>query len=105
MHGEVFLQLQGIGSARALALAEAGFESLEDIQRASLDQLAQVPGIGTRRARDLRQQVADLLGEGTETSAEPPGEKPPPVVAASRSGVFSPSWAAVLVVGLVVAGG
>jgi len=105
MHGEVFLQLRGIGSARARALAEAGFESLEDIQRASLDQLAQVPGIGTRRARELRQQAADLLGEGTETSAEPPGEKPAPVVSDPRSGVFSPSWAAVLVVGLVVAGG
>jgi NAD-dependent DNA ligase len=63
MKGEVFLQLRGIGSAKAQRLIEAGFSSLMDIDLAPLEVLAQVPGIGTQGALDLKEQVHILRGQ------------------------------------------
>lgn len=111
MRGKVFLQLRGIGAVRARALADAGFESLEDIQRASLDRLAQVPGIGRHRARELQQEAAELLGEAPEQEDLDSwpftggGTRSPPEDSRSRSAVFSLPILAVLVAGLLVVGG
>ena len=62
MKGEVFLQLRGIGLAKARRLADAGFFTLADIDHASLAVLAEVSGIGKQGALDLKEQVQDIIG-------------------------------------------
>jgi tetratricopeptide (TPR) repeat protein len=46
-------QIKGIGPARAKALLDAGFRTLEDYQRASVEQLLAVRGITRRIAEEL----------------------------------------------------
>ena len=46
-------QIKGIGPAKAKALRDAGFHTLEDFRRATEDQLAQVRGITRKVASDI----------------------------------------------------
>ncbi|NOZ58547.1 MAG: ATP-dependent DNA helicase, partial [Euryarchaeota archaeon] len=61
------VSLRGIGRARARRLFSRGFRTLEALRRASLGELAAVPGIGERLASSIKAQ----LGGETE-----PREKP-----------------------------
>ena len=56
------VQLRGIGRVRGRSLFRAGYRRLTDIERASEQELARVPYIGTEVARSIKHQV----GQGTE---------------------------------------
>ncbi len=55
------LSLQGVGRARARALHNAGFQTIEDIRKASPSQLALVPLIGTKLAKKIKEQAGGLI--------------------------------------------
>ena len=57
------VQLSGIGRVRARNLWKAGYKRLEDIKRATVEQLASVPTIGPETAKSIKRQV-----EGREWS-------------------------------------
>lgn len=63
--------VSGIGDATAQRLETHGFDSVEDVAQASIDQLATVPGIGMDRAAALRESARGLLGEAAEHEESP----------------------------------
>ncbi|PCN50388.1 hypothetical protein B6U99_04720 [Candidatus Geothermarchaeota archaeon ex4572_27] len=52
--------LQGVGRVRARMLFNAGYRSLEDLSRATLRDLVEVPGIGPETARSILRQLGRL---------------------------------------------
>lgn len=61
--------IKGIGPAKAETLADAGYESVEDIANADADELGEVEGVGEDRALEFIVGAADLL-ESTEEVEE-----------------------------------
>jgi helicase len=55
------VSLQGIGRVRARALHNAGFKTIEDIRKASPSQLAEVPLIGAKLAKKVKEQAGGLI--------------------------------------------
>ncbi len=49
--------LKGVGRVRARNLYNAGYRTIEDLRRASAEELAQVPSIGPRIAASIKSQV------------------------------------------------
>jgi len=54
------VRLEGIGRVRARALYSRGFRSIEDLKRASVDELMSVPGIGPQIARRIKEQLSEM---------------------------------------------
>ena len=52
------VQLRGIGRVRGRSLFKAGYRKLADIKRASTQELARVPYIGTETAKSIKQQTS-----------------------------------------------
>ena len=59
----------GVGPSKAEALEEAGFESVEDIQAASEDELAETEGVGKALAARIKGEVGDIEIEADEQAA------------------------------------
>lgn len=55
------LSLQGVGRVRARALHNAGLKTIEDIRKASPSELAEVPLIGTKLAKRIKEQAGGLI--------------------------------------------
>lgn len=62
--------IKGIGPSKADTLAEAGFESVEDIAQADPDALAGVNGVGDDRALEFMVLAGDLLDAEQEVEDE-----------------------------------
>ena len=75
---DVFTSLPGIGEVLARRIhEELGVDTLEELELAAHDgRLAQVRGVGKRRAEALREVLAGRLGRKPGRS-EPAGERPP----------------------------
>src|SRR6056297_3476059 len=67
--------ISGVGASKAEALEDAGYESVEDVQAASQDELAEVEGIGNALAARIKADVGGLEVE-EETEAEIEEEEP-----------------------------
>jgi len=52
--------LAGVGASKADALREAGYESVEDVRAASVDELSEVEGVGNALAARIKDDVGDL---------------------------------------------
>ena len=66
---EELTDISGVGDAKAEALREAGFETVEDIARAEQDELAEADGVGNALAARIKADVG-----GLEVSDEAAGE-------------------------------
>ncbi len=63
--------ISGVGAAKADSLREAGFETIEDVQDATQDDLAEVDGIGNALAARIKADVGELeIEEDTEAEIE-----------------------------------
>lgn len=63
--------ISGVGDAKADALREAGFETVEDVTAASQDELADVEGVGNALAARIKADVGGLeVAEETEAEVE-----------------------------------
>ncbi|HVL87480.1 MAG TPA: DNA-directed RNA polymerase subunit A'' [Candidatus Thermoplasmatota archaeon] len=56
---EEFMELPGVSKAKAAAIVEAGLKSIHDIQRMSVEDLAQIEAIGEPLAEVLKQEVGE----------------------------------------------
>ncbi|HVL48301.1 MAG TPA: DNA-directed RNA polymerase subunit A'' [Candidatus Thermoplasmatota archaeon] len=63
---EEFTEIPGVGRSKAEALVEAGYKTIYDLQRASLDELAEVQGIG----EELAERIKDEVGEFVDTRVQ-----------------------------------
>ncbi|HIQ30018.1 MAG TPA: DEAD/DEAH box helicase [Candidatus Caldiarchaeum subterraneum] len=50
-------RLHGVGRVRARQLYNSGYRTLEDLRRASVEELARVPTIGARLAQQIKEQI------------------------------------------------
>lgn len=88
---EELTDIDGVGEAKAEALREAGYESVDDVRRATQDDLSDVTGIGKALAARIKADVGGLeveeeVEEIEEVGAEPEEEveeEPEPVVSAA----------------------
>jgi len=63
--------ISGVGPAKADALREAGFETIEDVKRASQEELASAEGIGNALAARIKADVGGLeVAEAPEAAVE-----------------------------------
>jgi DNA-directed RNA polymerase subunit A" len=60
---EEFMEISGIGRSKAEALIEAGYKTVYDLQRASLDDLSEITAIGD----ELAERIKDEVGEFVDT--------------------------------------
>jgi len=51
------VRLEGIGRVRARIMFNAGFRTLEDLRKASIEDLSRLPSIGMRIAKRIKEQV------------------------------------------------
>mgnify|MGYP006287722987 CR=1 FL=1 len=71
--------ISGVGAAKADALREAGYESVDDIRRATQDDLAEVTGIGKALAARIKADVGDIeVDDAAEAAVEEPEEEAEP---------------------------
>lgn len=67
--------ISGVGNAKAAALEGAGHETIDDVRRASQEELAEVDGIGNALAARIKADVGGLE-VSEETEAEVEAEEP-----------------------------
>src|SRR6056297_1648058 len=68
--------ISGVGPSKAETLAEAGYESVEDLKAASQSELAEVEGVGNALAARIKADVGGLeVEEETEAEIEDEGEE------------------------------
>ena len=67
--------ISGVGNAKAAALEGAGHETVDDVRRASQEELAEVEGIGNALAARIKADVGGLE-VSEETEAEVEAEEP-----------------------------
>ena len=60
---EEFMEISGIGRSKAEALVEAGYKTVYDLQRASLDDLSEIAAVGD----ELAERIKDEVGEFVDT--------------------------------------
>jgi large subunit ribosomal protein L32e len=72
---EQLTDISGVGDAKAEALREAGFETVEDVARASQDELAEAEGVGNALAARIKADVGGLEVD-EEATAEVEEEAP-----------------------------
>lgn len=61
--------IEGVGSGKAEALRDAGFDSVHDIQEADLSDLAEVDGVGSTLASRMKADVGDADGDDEDGEA------------------------------------
>ena len=68
---EELTDISGVGEEKADALAEAGFETVDDVRRASQADLAEAEGVGNALAARIKADVGGLeVAEETDTEVE-----------------------------------
>jgi large subunit ribosomal protein L32e len=86
---EELTDVDGVGESKAETLREAGYETVEDLKRASQDELADTEGVGKALAARIKADVGGLEVEETEEEfveeEEEEGEVAEVVSAASLS--------------------
>ncbi len=55
------VRLKGVGRVRGRMLCNAGFKSIEELKRASVEQITSIPTIGSHTAKRIKEQVGGLV--------------------------------------------
>ena len=58
---EQFSNIKGIGKGKAELLFNTGFDSLEKIQKASIEELTKIKGINEKLATDIKNQLSNQI--------------------------------------------
>ena len=78
---ESLTDISGVGDAKADALREAGFETVDDVRAASQEELAEAEGVGNALAARIKADVGGLEvseeAEGEVEEEEPEAEEEP----------------------------
>jgi len=59
------IKLEGVGRVRGRIMYNAGYKTIEDIKHAPLDELTNLPLIGPRLARKIKEQVGGFVKKDT----------------------------------------
>ncbi|MEM1569404.1 MAG: DEAD/DEAH box helicase [Candidatus Bathyarchaeia archaeon] len=69
------ISLEGIGRVRARALYNAGYKTIEDLKRASIEELKHIPTIGGKISKKIKEQVGGLISEKSLRATEEAGSQ------------------------------
>ena len=59
------VQLEGVGRVRGRIMYNAGFKTIEDVKHASIEQLTNLPLMGPRSAKKIKEQVGGFVKKET----------------------------------------
>ena len=65
-----FTNIKGLGEAKAKALADAGFKSVDELANASIEDLTAIEGVGAALANKIKAGALELSSETAEVSDE-----------------------------------
>ena len=65
-----FLSLNSVGKAKAELIYNSGFDSLEKLGKASVEDLVKIKGINEKFAKDIKDQLKKEVGSTSEKKAE-----------------------------------
>jgi len=71
-----FSSLNGVGKAKAELIYNSGFDSLEKLGKASIEDLVKIKGINEKFAKDIKDQLKKEAGTTSEKKTEKPQSKP-----------------------------
>jgi len=71
-----FSSLNGVGKAKAELIYNSGFDSLEKLGNASVENLVKIKGINEKFAKDIKDQLKKKAGTTSEKKSEKPQSKP-----------------------------
>ncbi len=71
-----FSSLNGVGKAKAELIYNSGFDSLEKLGKASIEDLVKIKGINEKFAKDIKDQLKKEAGITSEKKTEKPQSKP-----------------------------
>lgn len=81
-----FTNIKGLGEAKARALADAGFKSVDELANASIKDLTDVEGVGEALAEKIKAGALELSSETTEVLGETTEEAAPEATMAVEVG-------------------
>ena len=81
-----FTNIKGLGEAKAKALADAGFKSVDELANASIEDLTAVEGVGEALANKIKAGALELSSETVEVSEESTEEAVPKATKAVEVG-------------------
>jgi helicase len=59
------VKLEGVGRARGRIMFDAGYKTIEDIKQASIEELTNLPLVGPRLAKKIKEQVGGFVKKET----------------------------------------
>jgi len=57
--------LEGVGRVRGRIIFNAGFQTVEDLKHASIEELTALPSVGSRLAKRIKEQVGGYIKKET----------------------------------------
>ena len=81
-----FTNIKGLGEAKAKALADAGFKSVDELANASIEDLTSIEGVGEALANKIKAGALELSSETVEVSEESTEEVAPKATKAVEVG-------------------
>jgi helicase len=70
--------LEGVGRVRGRIIFNSGYQTVEDLKHASIEELTNLPSVGPRLAKKIKEQVGGYVkkdeGEALKTAAQAPQE-------------------------------
>ncbi|MCU0611481.1 MAG: transcription termination factor NusA [Candidatus Eisenbacteria bacterium] len=85
------VRLPGVGPKIARELEIAGFETVQDVAKAGVEDLMAVPGVGKARGRSIREAAMRLLREAEQGAASPAPDGEPAHADVTREDAPSPA--------------
>ena len=59
------VKLEGVGRVRGRIIFNAGYKTIEDIKHASIEDLTNLPSVGPRLAKKIKEQVGGFVKKET----------------------------------------
>ena len=56
--------LEGVGRVRGRIIFNAGYQTIEDLKHASIEELTNLPSVGPRLAKKIKEQVGGFIKKG-----------------------------------------
>ena len=56
--------IEGVGRVRGRIIFNAGYQTVEDLKQASIEELTALPSVGPRLAKKIKEQVGGYVKEG-----------------------------------------
>ena len=67
--------IEGVGRVRGRIIFNSGFQTVEDLKQASIEELTALPSVGPRLAKKIKEQVGGYVKKENGTASLPPQKR------------------------------